>query len=256
MTGPTHPIKSDESIKGKTVSYQLLRSYIEFERMPVKITAPDINITGFLNYKRYKTKDSWTEIPMQRDGELLIAYIPGEQAAAKVEYTVRLHLEDKDLLLNKGRSIVTRFKGKVPDYFIIPHIFLMFISILFALRTGMEALRKDGNYFWMVNWTLGLVFVGGMILGPIVQKYAFGDLWTGFPYGFDLTDNKTLVAFIFWIIAFILKKRSKFWVLAATITMIIVYLIPHSVLGSELDYSTGTMKNKYSYSLTQDNYFS
>ena len=46
-----------------------------------------------------------------------------------------------------------------------------------------------------------LLFAGGMILGPVVQNFAFGELWTSVPFSWDLTDNKTLVAFTFWIIA-------------------------------------------------------
>ena len=43
--------------------------------------------------------------------------------------------------------------------------------------------------------------IGGMILGPIVQKYAFGEYWTGFPYGGDFTDNKMLIMWLAWAIA-------------------------------------------------------
>jgi hypothetical protein len=73
-----------------------------------------------------------------------------------------------------------------------------------------------------------------------VQKFAFGSLWTGFPFGYDLTDNKTLIAFIGWVIALIAGRKGKparGWVLAAAILLLIVFLIPHSLLGSELDYS-------------------
>jgi hypothetical protein len=75
-----------------------------------------------------------------------------------------------------------------------------------------------------------------------MQLYAFGELWTGWPFGQDLTDNKTLVAFIFWLIALIRLWRNREhrgWALVAAIVMLIIYFIPHSVLGSELDYSTG-----------------
>ncbi len=85
------------------------------------------------------------------------------------------------------------------------------------------------------------LLLGGMILGPVVQKYAFGEFWTGFPYGTDLTDNKTLIAFIGWIIALIAVFRSqkpKWYILIAAIIMFIIFIIPHSLLGSELDYST------------------
>jgi len=32
-----------------------------------------------------------------------------------------------------------------------------------------------------------------------VQHYAFGQLWTGVPFGWDLTDNKTLLAALAWV---------------------------------------------------------
>jgi hypothetical protein len=72
-----------------------------------------------------------------------------------------------------------------------------------------------------------------------MQYYAFDTWWTGWPVGTDLTDNKTAVAFIVWIIAAIAlykAKNPRRWVLGAAIVLIVVYLIPHSVLGSELDY--------------------
>ncbi len=246
MTGPTYPIKGTEQIGTAGISYKLLRSHTSFELLPVEVKSNDPGVTGFVKYRRYKSNDDWTEIEMKRGDGSLIAELPGQPSAGKVEYTIKIHHGENDLILNNGRTIIARFKDKVPAIFLILHIIFMILSFLFAIRTGLEALRKNGNYMRLVNWTLGIVFVGGMILGPIVQKYAFGDFWTGIPFGTDLTDNKTLFAFIFWIAAFFLKRKSKWWVFAATIMMIVVYLIPHSTLGSELDYTTGQLKNKYS----------
>jgi hypothetical protein len=87
--------------------------------------------------------------------------------------------------------------------------------------------------------------LGGMILGPIVQKYAFGAYWTGFPLGGDWTDNKMLVMWIVWIVACVVlgfgarpeRKAGRLVVLLAALVMTTVYLIPHSARGSELDYS-------------------
>ncbi len=248
MTGPTYPVRGKEILKGKEIGYFLLRSYTTGRgNLPVRISAADQNVTVFLNYKRYKSNDEWTEVEMKREGGRLMAEIPGQPAAGKVEYSIRVNIDGENFILNKGKSVVTRFKGPVPPVFLILHIIFMFFGMLFAFRTGMEALRKDGNYYWMVNWTLAIVFIGGIILGPIVQEYAFGDFWTGFPIGYDLTDNKVLIAVISWFIAFLLKKKSKWWVVLAAAVMLVIYLIPHSVLGSELDYSTGKMRNKYSY---------
>lgn len=249
MTGPTYPLRGKETFKGKEISYKLIRSQTTGKNIPVKIKAPDTEVKAFLDHKRYKMKEAWQEISMVRDSEdkdLLVAEVPAQsQMAAKVEYTIRVEIDGENFLLNKGTSVVARFKGAVPMVWLLLHILFMFFSIIFALRTGLEALHKDGNYDKLVNWTLGITFIGGMILGPIVQKYAFGDLWTGFPFGTDLTDNKVLIAVICWLVAFFLKKKSKWWVIIATVVMIGIYLIPHSVAGSELDYQTGGMKNKY-----------
>ena len=118
----------------------------------------------------------------------------------------------------------------------------MFLAMLFSTRTGIEALIKGDRTLSYSRVTLIFLLFGGMILSPIVQKYAFGEFWTGWPFGKDLTDNKTLVAFVAWIIAVIrLRKNSekRGWALAAAIILLAVYLIPHSMFGSELDYSTG-----------------
>jgi hypothetical protein len=77
-----------------------------------------------------------------------------------------------------------------------------------------------------------------MILGPVVQKFAFGEFWTGIPWGFDLTDNKTLIAMVAWGIALWKGRKSKYWIIFAAVVLLAVYLIPHSMLGSELNYET------------------
>ncbi|MFO8175486.1 MAG: hypothetical protein R6T96_14455 [Longimicrobiales bacterium] len=86
--------------------------------------------------------------------------------------------------------------------------------------------------------------IGGMILGPIVQKHAFGAFWTGWPFGYDLTDNKTLLMWIVWVgVAVLLRKRrdprdwlARSGVLLAAVVMLTVYVIPHSLQGSEFNY--------------------
>ena len=82
-----------------------------------------------------------------------------------------------------------------------------------------------------------------MVLGPLVQKYAFGEFWTGVPFGWDLTDNKTLIAVFAWILAVVMnrKKERPGYIIAAAVILLLVYSIPHSLFGSELDYATGTV---------------
>jgi hypothetical protein len=84
------------------------------------------------------------------------------------------------------------------------------------------------------------IFLGGLVFGPFVQKHAFGDYWTGWPFGTDLTDNKTAFAFIFWLIALYRLYRNRgerLWVIIASLVLLAVYMIPHSMLGSEIDHT-------------------
>jgi len=73
-----------------------------------------------------------------------------------------------------------------------------------------------------------------------VQKFAFGAFWTGWPLGTDLTDTKTAVALLFWLIAmWRLRRRSggRVRTIIASVVTLIIFLIPHSLLGSEIDYT-------------------
>ena len=89
MTGPTYPVRGKEILNETEISYFLLRSYTTDKGdMPVRITAPDKNITAFLNYKRFKTEDDWKEVDMNRTGDTLAAEIPGQPAAGKIEYSI------------------------------------------------------------------------------------------------------------------------------------------------------------------------
>ena len=66
----------------------------------------------------------------------------------------------------------------------------MFFGMLLSTRAGLEAYSTTPNYGRLILWTVALLTVGGLLLGPIVQKYAFDAFWTGWPFGTDLTDNK------------------------------------------------------------------
>jgi hypothetical protein len=117
----------------------------------------------------------------------------------------------------------------------------MFMAMLFSTLAGLMSLIRFPLYRKYAIWTLILLTIGGMIMGPLVQNYAFGEYWTGIPFGWDLTDNKTLIAYIFWIVAVVVnrKKEKPLFVALAALVLLLIFSIPHSLFGSELDYSTG-----------------
>lgn len=238
-TGPTYPKKGSVEIAGKTIDFKLLRSYEVGNNAPVEIDIENKDVTGVFTYKRYKSYDDWTSVEMKRVGDKLTAEIPMQPAAGKVTYKIELKYGGKTVTLTE-EPVILRYKGVVPKPVLYPHIFFMFISMLFGLRAGIEAIFKGGDSKFYVGVALFCLFIGGIILGPLVQKFAFDAYWTGWPYGTDLTDNKTAITLIFWIIAYIMLMRNRnhrTMVIVGTLVMIAVYIIPHSAFGSEIDHT-------------------
>lgn len=241
LTGPTYPIRGSVAVADQEVGYRLLRSHETTGDAEMEIYAPDEDITGEIRWRRYKSHDDWTTQPLARHGENLLFSIPKQPPAGKVMYEVTLYdVEGSEYRLSE-EPVVIRFKGAVPLFILYPHVLFMFIGMLLATRAGLEGIAGGDNLYRLTLSTLVLMFVGGMILGPIVQKFAFNAFWTGWPLGNDLTDNKTLIAVVFWAAAFFkAKTRGRgmhAWAIIAAVVTLLVYLIPHSTLGSELDYT-------------------
>lgn len=241
MTGPTYPVRLTETLGGVEIKAKLLRTHSITGDLPVTIKTTDPQITGSVTWRRYMSGEAWQTVTMLPEGQALTAYLPAQSAAGKLEYSLTLTRGTEHLLLPSDEAVVARFKGDVPAYILIPHIFFMFFAMLWSNRAGLEAIVGGPGRGRMALTTLGLLMLGGLILGPIVQKFAFGAYWTGWPFGEDLTDNKLAVAVLAWVWASWRRGDGR-WprataIIAALIVMA-VYMIPHSMHGSTLDYSS------------------
>jgi hypothetical protein len=238
MTGPTYPFRGKAAVGGIEVKVRLPRSAETAGDAEVAVAAP-APLAGWLEWKRFKTEDAWTRVDLARDGDRLVGRLPKQPAAGKIAYKVVLTGNGGSKPLSGDAPLVLRFKDPVPAWILIPHVLVMFAGMLFSTAAGLAALDKKRNPRRLVLWTVGLLFLGGFILGPLMQKFAFGVAWAGFPRGMDLTDNKTLLAFLFWLAAFWAGRKGKParpFVIAASLVTLLAFLIPHSLLGSEFKY--------------------
>jgi hypothetical protein len=239
MTGPTHPVRGKAALTSGDVRFELPRSAEISSDREITLEVPDTEVGGRLLYRRFKTEDTWTETPLVRKEARLVGFLPRQPIAGKLVYKVVLTDGGKDVPIGGDGGIVIRFKGHAPLPLLLAHILVIFAAMLFSTRAGFAALDRKSDPRRLAVWTAVLFFVGGFILGPLMQKFAFGSWWTGFPLGKDLTDSKTLFAMLVWLVALIAGRggrKNRGWVLAASIVTLIVFLIPHSVLGSELRY--------------------
>jgi len=243
MTGPTYPVRGRVLVGSQELKFKLQRSHENPGDAEIAVSALDPKMFGTYEYRRYPSSDAWTTKPLERKVDLLIARLPGQAAAGKISYRIFIGSAGIEPVPLTSEPLILRFKDYVPLIpVLIPHIALMFVGMLCSTRAGFEALARGGGTRVLALWTAVLIFAGGLVLGPVVQKFAFGAYWTGWPVGNDLTDNKTALALIFWVIALWRLRKNpdeRGWVMAAAVVTLIVFAIPHSVLGSQLDYTKG-----------------
>lgn len=241
-TGPTYELKGKVELSGRIIPYTLGRSHGGQDDHLIQIPVPDSTIRGTLTYRHYRSDEPFQSEEMIYQDGMLVGRLPHQPPAGQLEYFLTLSNARNRVVVPADRTVVMRFKGEVPSAVLVPHIILMFVAMLLSARAGLEALPKSGRTKSLVLWTTVTLLAGGLVLGPFVQKYAFGSYWTGVPFGWDLTDNKTLIAFCGWLAVMIRQRRNpnpRYWILAAALIMLAVFLIPHSVVGSRLDYATG-----------------
>jgi hypothetical protein len=269
-TGPTYPVDGTLDVAGVQKSYSLPRTQTTGKELRVALPDPGQGSSASVVWRRYPTDDPFTTTPLRPEtddeGEAeLAAGLPSQPPAGKVEYRVevqtpgglvRIPSED-EAAAGKG-MIVARYKDAVPLPLLISHIACMFFALLLGIRVALGAILQPSHIGRLPWISLGLMTVGGLVLGPFVQKYAFGAFWTGFPWGYDLTDNKTLIMWLAWAAACVVLWRSRrrrpgaaeagskgvpsgrvrVALVLAALVMTGVYLIPHSFKGSQLDYGS------------------
>ncbi len=241
MTGPTYPKKYEITYQNEEYQFSLPRSNNGRPGdYPVEIELPE-PFSANLTWRLYPTENPWETKVMERDGNLLSSSLPHQPPAGKIEYHLELMADGNPIDLHENESIVIRFRADVPAWALIPHVLMMILTVIWSMATIIFAIANIPSYKKHVGVTIIFLLIGGFILGPVVQKYSFGQFWTGWPLGDDLTDNKTLFALIAFLLAWFLRKKpySRWLAIGAALVMMAIYLIPHSMGGSELDHETG-----------------
>lgn len=201
---------------------------------------------------------SWESMEMLPSGSnpaSLSISLLGKPKGSRLFYFIEVRDISGNVLANLGTQanpLRLRFEGTVPGYLIGPHIFCMFAGAFFsflALFGAVSLLRNRGDMNSVaknVGWATLFTFIGGIPLGIMVARAAVGGTgWGGFPLGNDITDNKTLLILLYWLVLVILGKGSIFQnnpgtnlVKASTfgkltligfILVLGLYLIPHSI---------------------------
>lgn len=244
MTGPTYPLDLEAELAGEMYDFELTRSATVTEGCRVEIPAHRGFDNAILVYRRYPGDFKADTIQLERTDSVWHASLPVQPVAGKLKYYLVLYKNSGVVYHNQDDAAIIRYKGDVPLWALIPHVIAMFGAMLLSTATLLMAITRIGDFRKTAFWTFGILVIGGFIFGPVVQYYAFGEAWTGWPVGKDLTDNKMLIAGIFWLMAVLLnlKKARRWAVILASVVLLGIFTIPHSARGSEFDYEKQTIK--------------
>jgi hypothetical protein len=149
------------------------------------------------------------------------------------------------------KPIRLKFEGEVPAYIVIPHVLAIFSAIFFAVLTLMSAIDvKKGRgtlnkSVKLCGVTVLLLLIGFLPLGWAMNHFAFGVLWEAFPFGRDVTDNKSQIMLLFWLVTLFMVKGTLWGkgerknlvsdrgystlVVVSFVATVIILAIPHSL---------------------------
>ena len=229
-------------------------------RIEAKITTPQ----PYQDYAKklfYKIGDEdYQPVDFVSEGDLayqFVAHIPAQEKGKRGYYYIIVEDEEgnKVTLPDRIESIdppfMLKFKGEVPVMVVISHVLGMLAGLFFAFLAFFSALDilfgKDvlGRLGFSVSFSAISVFIGGMLVGGLMTNYTFGGYWEGIPIGWDITDNKTLIILLYWLIMSILMKGTIFkkdeefnllrpkslaiFTLTGVLLTILLYIVPHSI---------------------------
>lgn len=248
-TGPTYPVEKNLKIDNKTYTFILPRSANNDKEL--QITIPKIkNFSAYIKYRKYRYDTEFENRSFTENQDNLIVNISPLPAAGKYEYFIFYYDKDNQRVINvNDEPVIIRFKNKVPKFLVIIHILFVFAGFFTSNIAGLHSIFFAEKLNIIKKFsiiTLIFLFAGGFIFGPIMQKIAFNVWWSGFPFGIDLTDNKFLISFLTWLICFFRfsKTQNKNYIILSFCLTILVFLIPHSLIGSEYDFSTNKVVSR------------
>jgi hypothetical protein len=182
------------------------------------------------------------------------ARLPELKKGTKIKYWITVATADGLKVRMPGdpeKFAVLTYKGKASKLVIGAHVFFMFAAFFFMVMSFLAAIeilrgREDKkNAIRAARWVLVTSFIGCWPLGFILNYQTFGPLWEGFPFGYDITDNKTQAIFILWLASLLLawgsfigkgegrdrlgRKPFAWAIVTCFVVSLALFVLPHSI---------------------------
>ncbi len=135
-----------------------------------------------------------------------------------------------------------RSEGQVSRLALFFHVLLMLFAIVLFFHVMYDAIyilnggHREQRIVMVTLYAQICFFITGFPLGWLIEKQVLGNYWEGIPFGWDITDSKTLFIFLYWMIPLILYWLKKIgergfakWAVGGVIFTVVMFLLPHSL---------------------------
>ena len=251
--GPNRSYRVETAVDGVRLSHEAPRSHTGEGPAVLRLEVKGEGTTPVrvVLATRIQGTETWTTRPPAREeaapgggkGKVLVFEVPHQPPTTRVYYRFEARAGDgPPVMLERrpGEPMMVKFKDPVPAWVVAPHVLCMFGGFFFLVWSAFllvfrspddppGAAVRPARLAWLI------MFLGGVPFGIAMNWYAFHVYWEAFPFGKDVTDNKTQVALVVWGAAalFLAKtkgegKASRAFAVAMALIVLAVYLIPHS----------------------------
>lgn len=225
LTDNDYPITSTFGIEGKKVSCRFEKTHYGKDDYKIIIRTDVDNLTGKL-FWRSKADTIWQSKSLNKAALILYGNIPALSPEQKISYYVELYHTDKKYLLPDHQKVSLTFFGKIPLAINILEFLLLYLGIIFAVRTGLEFFNegKKSKKFGFLTLILFLTLIA--LINPLYLTYKYGFINSSIPSINRLFLWSDLSIFILWTVTvIIIFKSNKFKFLplvSAILTLIII----------------------------------
>src|SRR3989304_1030598 len=207
--------------------------------------------------------EEFKKIVMQRvkDGSIYADYLTGLSKGERWFYYIEAEDTTSNILsiperIQEGEKQINfyvTFEGTANRLLFFSHIVLAITAVIFWVHSVFYAVNyliTGERYnirleFYSVLYGTISFFIFAFPVGGYIAHQVFGQAWSGIPFGWDITDNKSLITFLYYAaILYLVKgkfngrntgnggnindKNFFLLVILGIVITVIVYNIPHS----------------------------
>lgn len=206
---PYYPVSGSIAIDGHKVSYFLHKIAKANKDHSIFIRTDLENMKGVLKWKKNGENEKWVTDSLTYSNGALSTVILKQNALTKIAYEIVIEHNAKAFYLPDTSRQELLFLGSVPASISIHYFLTLFLALLLAVRSGLEALANRPRLRLYAIFALISFISCSLIFAPVKKAYEIGAIAKSVPPIGELFEIWLIAFVIIWILDLLLVSYSK-----------------------------------------------